>query len=227
MPAHPPRLSHEQVRRLAKDLLRDLKDGDRAAIRRLAVVSAPSTLAGAQLAIAREYGFPSWARLKRDVELREILDSLDVGCLRALVAEQPDLALTTMGSRPSEPSRGSRHCRRRGGQLTFRPRRPTSSMPSTIGSPSQGGASCPSGSRRRRTPTDSRSHYRKRLQWRARQDSNLRPSAPEADALSTELQARGPRSYLPNVDCRGRRSGPRAIDVSVMLDRSISRGGAS
>ena len=31
--------------------------------------------------------------------------------------------------------------------------------------------------------------------WRARQDSNLRPSAPEADALSTELQARGPRSY--------------------------------
>jgi hypothetical protein len=30
----------------------------------------------------------------------------------------------------------------------------------------------------------------KRLKWRARQDSNLRPSAPEADALSTELQAR-------------------------------------
>ncbi len=27
--------------------------------------------------------------------------------------------------------------------------------------------------------------------WRARQDSNLRPSAPEADALSAELQARG------------------------------------
>lgn len=47
MPALPPRLSLEQVRRLAKDLLRDLKDGDRAAIRRLAVVSAPSTLAGA------------------------------------------------------------------------------------------------------------------------------------------------------------------------------------
>jgi hypothetical protein len=92
MPALPPRLSLEQVRRLAKDLLRDLKDGDRAAIRRLAVVSAPSTLAGAQLAIAREYGFPSWARLKRDVELREILDSLDVGRLRALVAEEPDRA---------------------------------------------------------------------------------------------------------------------------------------
>jgi hypothetical protein len=32
----------------------------------------------------------------------------------------------------------------------------------------------------------------RRWLWRARQDSNLRPSAPEADALSTELQARGP-----------------------------------
>ena len=35
--------------------------------------------------------------------------------------------------------------------------------------------------------------------WRARQDSNLRPSAPEADALSTELQARGRRSYPVSV----------------------------
>src|SRR5688500_10035427 len=32
-------------------------------------------------------------------------------------------------------------------------------------------------------------------EWRARQDSNLRPSAPEADALSTELQARERPSY--------------------------------
>jgi hypothetical protein len=31
----------------------------------------------------------------------------------------------------------------------------------------------------------------RKVAWRARQDSNLRPSAPEADALSTELQARG------------------------------------
>ena len=40
---------------------------------------------------------------------------------------------------------------------------------------------------------------RPRLLWRARQDSNLRPSAPEADALSTELQAREPRSYRSSV----------------------------
>ena len=36
-------------------------------------------------------------------------------------------------------------------------------------------------------PADERDREQK--SWRARQDSNLRPSAPEADALSTELQA--------------------------------------
>ena len=55
-----------------------------------------------------------------------------------------------------------------------------------------GPASWESGSPRRPTRTDWRWRCPKRLQWRARQDSNLRPSAPEADALSTELQARGP-----------------------------------
>jgi hypothetical protein len=43
----------------------------------------------------------------------------------------------------------------------------------------------------RPTRTDWRGLCPKRLTWRARQDSNLRPSAPEADALSAELQARG------------------------------------
>src|SRR5215212_5825239 len=40
----------------------------------------------------------------------------------------------------------------------------------------------------------------KRLLWRARQDSNLRPSAPEADALSTELQAPSPDDTYPGSD---------------------------
>lgn len=31
--------------------------------------------------------------------------------------------------------------------------------------------------------------------WRAREDSNLRPSAPQADALSTELRAREEELY--------------------------------
>ncbi len=41
-------------------------------------------------------------------------------------------------------------------------------------SSSRGGGSCPSGSLRRRTPTDSRSRYPKRLYWRARQVSGAR-----------------------------------------------------
>jgi hypothetical protein len=100
-------------------------------------------------------------------------------------------------SRRNSTPRGS--CQRRGGRPRCLRRRPIRSTPSTIGSPSQEGASCPSGSLRRHTPTDSRSHCPKRLQWRARQDSNLRPSAPEADALSTELQARGRPSYRSSV----------------------------
>ncbi len=72
-------------------------------------------------------------------------------------------ARAPMGSRRSAPWSGSRRCRRRGGRLRLPRRRPTCSTPSTIGSSSQGGGSCPSGSLRRRTPTDSRSRCPKRL----------------------------------------------------------------
>ena len=57
----------------------------------------------------------------------------------------------------------------------------------------------------RRLPSDLESVSKNKRSWRARQDSNLRPSAPEADALSTELQARGRRSYrLPERTHRAR-----------------------
>ena len=96
MPALPPRPSLDHIRRLAKDLVRDAKSGDPAALGRIQAVSGPTTLSGAQLAIAREYGFPSWVRLKRDVERREILDARDVDRLVRLLSEEPDLAWTTM-----------------------------------------------------------------------------------------------------------------------------------
>ena len=96
MPALPPRPDLDQLRRLAKDLVRAARSGDQPAIDRLGAVSAPSTLAGAQLAIAREYGFPSWAALKRAVERREILDARDVERLGALLSDEPELAWTTM-----------------------------------------------------------------------------------------------------------------------------------
>lgn len=49
-------------------------------------------LASAQLAVAREYGFPSWVRLTAEVERRRVLDAGDVAGLRALLAGQPELA---------------------------------------------------------------------------------------------------------------------------------------
>ena len=96
MPALPPRPDLDQLRRLSKDLVRAAKAGEPAAVERLRAVSAPIALAGAQLAIARGYGFPSWARLKRDVERREVLDARDVDRLRAMLPDEPDLSWTMM-----------------------------------------------------------------------------------------------------------------------------------
>jgi len=83
-----------QLRRQAKDLQRLARAGDPSAQQR--IDGFPPTLALAQLRIARDYGFASWARLKSEMERREILDSGDVGGLRALIAEQPDLAVAEM-----------------------------------------------------------------------------------------------------------------------------------
>lgn len=67
LPAHP---DIEQARRQAKELLRAVRAGDEAALARLAAVEAPLTLAGAQLALARELGLSSWAALAREIHAR-------------------------------------------------------------------------------------------------------------------------------------------------------------
>ena len=67
----PSRPDLDQLRRRAKDLAGAARQGDPAALARLADYrrpGAPITLALAQLALAREYGFPSWPRLKEAVE---------------------------------------------------------------------------------------------------------------------------------------------------------------
>src|SRR5688500_6041561 len=69
----PERPSLEQLRKQAKDLLRDARNGDATALARSCAVGRPSpgaslTLADAQLVVAREYGFASWPRLVRHVE---------------------------------------------------------------------------------------------------------------------------------------------------------------
>src|SRR5947207_1325222 len=70
-------------------------------------------------------------------------------------------------------------------------------------------------------PTDWRSRFPPRMLWRARQDSNLRPSAPEADALSAELQARD-RNHTWRSS-----SGRRRLARTTCSQRSRSQAGAA
>jgi hypothetical protein len=63
----PGRPQLDQLRRQARELLRAAADGDAEALRRIQAVSEKRTLSAAQLAIAREYGFPSWPKLRAEV----------------------------------------------------------------------------------------------------------------------------------------------------------------
>ena len=70
----PARPSLEQLRNQAKDLRRACRAGDAAALARIrahkpAVVAADVSLADAQFALAREYGFDSWPKLARHVDI--------------------------------------------------------------------------------------------------------------------------------------------------------------
>lgn len=66
----PARPDLDQLRHEAKDLLRAAKEGDDGALDRIKTVSDRTILASAQLAVARDYGFPSWARLKVELNRR-------------------------------------------------------------------------------------------------------------------------------------------------------------
>ena len=70
MPQLPDRPDIGQLRRQARELQRAAQGGDPDALRRLRPVSDKVTLSTAQLALAREYGFPSWRRLHDEVERR-------------------------------------------------------------------------------------------------------------------------------------------------------------
>src|SRR5579862_3996242 len=96
MPDLPVRPNLTQLRHQAKDLLRAARSGDAAALVRIRAVSGRLMLASAQLALARDFGFPSWRRLKDEVERREILNSRDTVRLTALLAAGPTLASAKM-----------------------------------------------------------------------------------------------------------------------------------
>jgi ankyrin repeat protein len=66
----PPRPDLGQLHRQAKDLLRAARAGDPSAVARMREASGRVTLAAAQLAIARQYGFASWPRLKAELDAR-------------------------------------------------------------------------------------------------------------------------------------------------------------
>lgn len=96
MPELPARPDLVQLRHQAKDLLRAAGRGDTDALARIQSVSDRLILASAQLAVAREYGFASWSKLRTEVERREILDSRDLARLTALLDEEPVLAVAPM-----------------------------------------------------------------------------------------------------------------------------------
>ena len=96
MPYLPPRPDLEQLRHQAKDLMRAANAGDLTAVARIRAVSERQILASAQVALAREYGFGSWARLKTEVQRREILNSRDLARVTSLLAGNPGLAREPM-----------------------------------------------------------------------------------------------------------------------------------
>src|SRR5215471_7386475 len=104
----PDRPSLESLRKQAKKLARGIAAGDAAAIARaraqLPQAELPLSMRDSQLVLAREYGFPGWQDLVKEVkqrlgtglewaasEARRIIHDNDVEGLRRLVAEYPAL----------------------------------------------------------------------------------------------------------------------------------------
>jgi hypothetical protein len=93
MPALPGRPDLDQLRRHARELLRAAAANDEQALRRIHVVSQKQTLSAAQLAIAREYGFPSWPKLRAEVLRRQADAEPDAdGVAVAKTAPSPETA---------------------------------------------------------------------------------------------------------------------------------------
>src|SRR5215470_425793 len=96
MPDLPAQPDLDQLRHQAKDLLHAAQRGDPGAAARISAVSGRLILSSAQLALAREYGFASWSRLKLEVERRAILNDRDLPRLVRLLAKHPELATAKM-----------------------------------------------------------------------------------------------------------------------------------
>ena len=91
----PVRPDLDQLRREAEDLLQGIRRGDEAALAELRahhpgpMDPARAGLADAQLALARAYEAPSWARLELACRLIDAIWRDDLGAVRALVTAHP------------------------------------------------------------------------------------------------------------------------------------------
>jgi ankyrin repeat protein len=94
-----PNLDH--LRRQAKDLLRAAQRGDSAAAAQITSVSPRLILSGAQLVVARSYGFASWPRLRAEVAARSAaLDQLAAAFSVASVADRTGRAARMLAETP-------------------------------------------------------------------------------------------------------------------------------
>ena len=112
MPELPDRPDLGQLRRQARELQRAAAAHDEGALQKVRSVSTAITLAAAQLAVARDFGFASWPRLKAEVERRRApvkdpeRDSLEaslppiLAAWRNLPAEQQALVARQYADRP-------------------------------------------------------------------------------------------------------------------------------
>ena len=98
-----------QLKKQAKDLLNDIRAGTADALARVPENDrATFALADAQRVLAREYGFPSWAKLKLHVETREIglatarlvaaAANGNAPAMQTILKERPELARQTVSA---------------------------------------------------------------------------------------------------------------------------------
>lgn len=105
LPVHP---NLRQLRNQAKDLLRAIRRGDRAALSEMEEYHperpqpGDATLVDAQLALARSYGLPSWPRLVLACQVTDAICHDRVDALRELMVRHPRLL--------HEPARGTATC---------------------------------------------------------------------------------------------------------------------
>jgi ankyrin repeat protein len=98
LPAQP-HLDH--LRREARDLLRAARAGEATATARILALSDRLTLAAAQLAVARDYGFASWAKLKVEVQARvDDMAQLAEQFCQASISDWTGRAVRMLAARP-------------------------------------------------------------------------------------------------------------------------------